>query len=345
MKLPVSRTLPLVALIVLGAGSALAKDRIEPQTAPLTGPAADYPVVVGEPFSIGSTVWTPTDQLNYDAVGYASIGGASLAGVTGAHKTLPLPSYVEVTALGTGKTILVRLERRGPMINDVLIELSPAAASQLGIAPDGHAQVRVRRVNPPEQERAMLRMNGKAPERMETPEGLLKVLRRKLAEQAPLLPPPSTPPQMPVAASASDTTLSPSPKSKTAAPKVSGVKLSQGEKTVVPSPVPFAAATPKEPRADVTHPAPFADRPGVPGKAGVLKPSVPEKGSLAVQVAALSVEANARRLADQLGGNVYHSGKLWHVRMGPFANRAQAAAALEKAKHAGYRDARIQSAN
>src|SRR3546814_10508243 len=50
------------------------------------------------------------------------------------HKTLPLPSYVEVTALDTGRTILVRVNDRGPMVTDRLIGLSRGAAEQLGIA-------------------------------------------------------------------------------------------------------------------------------------------------------------------------------------------------------------------
>uniref|UniRef100_UPI001F2FB324 septal ring lytic transglycosylase RlpA family protein n=2 Tax=unclassified Novosphingobium TaxID=2644732 RepID=UPI001F2FB324 len=188
MRFPVNHALPLAALILLGAaGGAYAADRKQPPPdVPVTGPAADYPVVVGEPYTIGSTVWTPVDQLNYDAVGTAVAGEG--AGISGAHKTLPLPCYVEVTALGSGRTILVRLERRGPMSNDALVELSPDAIAQLGLPPGGRGSVRVRRVNPPEQERAVLRNGGHAPERMETPEGLLKVLRRKLANQSPLLP-------------------------------------------------------------------------------------------------------------------------------------------------------------
>ncbi len=64
-----------------------------------------------------------------------------------------------------------------------------------------------------------------------------------------------------------------------------------------------------------------------------------------VQVGMFSVEANARKAAKQLGAQATQSGKFWRVRMGPFANGAQAAAALEKARAAGYSDARIQRAD
>jgi rare lipoprotein A len=91
-----------------------------------------------------------------------------------------LPSYAEVTDLKTGRTILVRVERRGPGDSQHAIELSPGAAAQLGIAAGSNEGVRVRRVNPPEQDRALLRSGNPAPERMATPKPLLDVLQRKL---------------------------------------------------------------------------------------------------------------------------------------------------------------------
>lgn len=318
MRFPVNHALPLAALILLGAatGAPAAERKQPPPDLPVTGPAADYPVVVGEPFTIGSTVWTPVDQLNYDAVGQAITGDGT--GVTGAHKTLPLPCYVEVTALDSGRTILVRLERRGPMSNDVLVELSPDATAQLGLPAGGRGPVRVRRVNPPEQERALLRSSGRAPERMETPEGLLKVLRRKLADQSPLVPPAPTPPAMPASTAATVPSKQPVP-----------------AKAVAAKP-PVAAAAAKAPASPAPKPAP---KPAPPRAA-----PVPAKGSLVVQVAAFSSEASARKVAGQLGGSVSRAGKFWRVRVGPYTNRAQAAPALEKVKRAGYSDARIQSA-
>lgn len=252
-------------------------------------------MVLGDPFTIGGTTWTPSDQLNYDAVGHASVATDDQAGITAAHKTLPLPSYVEVTSLDTGRTILVRVERRGPMTNDTLVELSRETAQQLAISSGSRVAVRLRRTNPPEQERALLRRGDRAPERMETPEGLLKVLRRKLTEQSPLLPQPAAPLAM--------------------------SKQAPSRKAVTPDP---SAATPAAP-PQAARPAP--------------------KGSLVVQAGAFSVETSARKVASQLNGFVSKPGKYWLVRIGPFANRAQADAALEKARTAGYRDARIQHAD
>ncbi|TCM22123.1 rare lipoprotein A [Novosphingobium sp. PhB165] len=313
MRLPVNHALPLAALIFLTTVPATAKSN--PPSPPISGPAADYPVVVGEPFAISGTTWTPEDQLNYDAVGYAQVGEGGGAGITAAHKTLPLPSYAEVTALDSGRTILVRITRRGPMTNDALMELSADAATQLGIAAGAHSAVRVRRVNPPEAERALLRSGGRAPERMATPDGLLKVLRRKLADQSPLLPPPSTPPTMPR-----------SPTSALAAVPAAAAPVPKPPiPTIEPKPIAPVVAAPKPAPKPITKPTAAA----------------PAKGTQVVQVGTFSVEANARKAASGLGAQVTPAGKFWRVHLGPFANGAQAAAALEKARAAGYSDARI----
>ena len=130
MRFPVNHALPLAALVMLAACGGGGGEKANSATLPpvTSGPGADYPIVVGEPFTIAGVTHTPVDKLNYDAVGYAAVGSEGGGGVTIAHKTLPLPSYAEVTSLDTGKTILVRVERRGPMDNDRLIELSPGAA-------------------------------------------------------------------------------------------------------------------------------------------------------------------------------------------------------------------------
>ena len=76
-------------------------------------PVADTPVRVGKPYTIKGITYAPADTADYDALGYASWYGSESGnmtangerfepgGVTAAHKTLPLPCYVEVTALDT----------------------------------------------------------------------------------------------------------------------------------------------------------------------------------------------------------------------------------------------------
>lgn len=64
--------------------------------------------------------------------------------LTAAHKTLPLPSYVRVTNLENGHTVIVRVNDRGPFHDNRIIDLSYAAAVRLGMAEEGTAKVRIK---------------------------------------------------------------------------------------------------------------------------------------------------------------------------------------------------------
>jgi len=331
MRLPVNHSLPLAALVILagcGAGSGADKPHSGPVPISASGPAADYPVRIGEPFTVEGTTYTPVDKLNYDEVGYAVTGmaGSGDAAVSIAHKTLPLPSYAEVTSLETGKTILVRVERRGPMRNDRLIELSPGAAAQLGVADPARAPIRIRRINPPEVERAMLRGGQSAPARMDTPPSLLTVLKRKLD--------PSSVPA-PIATPGAEAVPSPaaSPPAKhdpRAAPHA------------IPSP--RAPATPRSTAKPLPAATPSPQPSATPTPNASARPAA-GAGSFLVQVGAFGNRANATAAAAKVGGSERSAGNLTRVVIGPFANRAAAEAALAKARGAGYRDARIQRAD
>ena len=309
MRFRADHALPLAALTLLAACSGGGARLDSTPQVPISsyGPAADYPVVLGSPFTLDGVTYTPADKMNYDAVGYAVLSGEGGETVTAAHRTLPLPSYIEVTALDSGKTITVRVERRGPMQGKGLIALSPGAAVQLGVTGQPNAPIRVRRVNPIEPDRAMLRSGQPAPARMDTPKSLLVVLQRKLDQQEGIVrtAPVASPSPVPASAPA------PAPK------PAQGIKPK-------PAPAPTPAPMPK--------PAPVA------------APAA-QTGKFAVQVGAFSNQANAKAAASKVGGSVSAAGKLWRVRMGPYATAAQAKAALAKARSAGYSDARIQHAD
>jgi rare lipoprotein A len=66
--------------------------------------------------------------------------------MTAAHPTLPLPSYVRVTAVRNGRSVIVRVNDRGPFKHDRVIDLSYAAAVKLGIAAAGTGEVEVERI-------------------------------------------------------------------------------------------------------------------------------------------------------------------------------------------------------
>lgn len=278
-----------------------------------TGPAADYPMVLGEPFTIDGITYTPADTLNYDEVGYATLDDTDAEGISASHRTLPLPSYIEVTSLESGRTVLVRVERRGPMTNSRLLGLSRAAAAQLGAGEN--TPIRVRRVNPPEDQRAELRADRSVDLRMETPQGLLDVLKRKL-------------PAIGSASLARDDAGSSDVA--TRGPIETIDPTTGGD----PSPAPSPAPTPSP-----TTPAPTSA--ATPAPAPAPSPSPAARGTLAVQAGAYSTRASAQKVVDAIGGYLEPTGSLFRVRVGPFANRGEASAALAKVRAAGYRDALI----
>ncbi len=284
-----------------------------PSEAQLRGPAGDYPMVLGAPFVIDGVTYTPADTMNYDSVGYAQMGDG--AGVSGAHRTLPLPSYVEVTSLESGRTILVRLTERGPMQGSDLIALSPGAWAQLGLPAGSHAPVRVRRTNPPETERTQLRAGNQVPARMDTPPGLLSALKRKLGLA--VTPPAAVAPVVKPAPAVQPTAkLAEKP-----APK--------------PAPTPVAAPKPKATETPAVSPAP--------SPSPAAKPAAIAAG-LYVQAGAYSDKARAETVAKAIGGSLVPAGRVWRVRTGPHKDRGQADAALAKVRAAGYADARVVTA-
>jgi rare lipoprotein A len=68
--------------------------------------------------------------------------------MTAAHKTLPLPAYVRVTNLENGKSVVVRVNDRGPFVGNRIIDLSYTAASRLDMLRNGTAMVEVRGIDP-----------------------------------------------------------------------------------------------------------------------------------------------------------------------------------------------------
>lgn len=114
------------------------------------------------PYSVLGRSYTPMqDGRNYRETGLASWYGTKfhgrltangedydLYGMTAAHKTLPLPSYVRVTNLDNQRSIIVRVNDRGPFHSDRIIDLSYAGAVKLGFAERGTARVKVEGIDP-----------------------------------------------------------------------------------------------------------------------------------------------------------------------------------------------------
>ena len=118
-------------------------------------------VKIGKPYQVLGAWYYPSDDSGYDQRGIASWYGPGFHAlstangerydqddVTAAHKTLPMPSYVEVENLENGRKLTVRINDRGPFVAGRIIDLSRRSAQLLGVDRAGTAKVRVRRVFP-----------------------------------------------------------------------------------------------------------------------------------------------------------------------------------------------------
>jgi rare lipoprotein A len=127
--------------------------------APATGSSAGQKI--GRPYQVNGVWYVPAREDRYDEVGVASWYGPGFHGrstangetfdenlISAAHTTLPLPSLVEVRNLENGRKIVARLNDRGPFADDRIIDMSRAAAQELGFERQGTARVRVRYLGP-----------------------------------------------------------------------------------------------------------------------------------------------------------------------------------------------------
>src|SRR5438094_7601859 len=111
---------------------------------------------VGKPYTVAGRVYVPEEDPNYRAEGMASWYGDDFHGrltangevfdmtsLTAAHPTLPMPCYARVTNLSNGKSLIVRVNDRGPYHGNRVIDVSNKAAELLEFKGNGIAKVRV----------------------------------------------------------------------------------------------------------------------------------------------------------------------------------------------------------
>ena len=114
---------------------------------------------VGRPYKVAGRTYVPKDQPGYNKTGKASWYGDDFHGrltangeifdmntLTAAHPTLPLPSYARVTNLKNGRSVIVRINDRGPYAHNRIIDLSKRVADVLAFRNDGITNVRVKYV-------------------------------------------------------------------------------------------------------------------------------------------------------------------------------------------------------
>lgn len=111
---------------------------------------------VGKPYKVNGIWYFPKEDYTYDEVGFASWYGPDfhnkrtangeifdMDALSAAHKTLPLPSIIRVTNLQNGRSLILRVNDRGPFVNNRLLDVSRKAAQLLGFAEEGTTKVRV----------------------------------------------------------------------------------------------------------------------------------------------------------------------------------------------------------
>jgi rare lipoprotein A len=322
---------------------------------------------VGAAYQINGVWYYPKVDYNYDETGTASWYGEAfdqqptangeifdLNQPTAAHKTLPLPSIVEVTNLQNGRAMRLRVNDRGPFVSDRVIDLSRRAAQLLGFERAGTANVRVRILKEESVQVAEAAKRGstgavavasasapvavasvapmprslpRAPEASPPP-----VIERNIATtplppvqpaSPPVVPPPAAPPPVAVATTAPPP-ANPAPPTR----QWPSLIASAHAESYNPSPAPVTNALRPEPERAV----PMAS-----------------SGRIFVQAGAFSVPENAQRVRSRLAslGNAQvmsttvKGAPLYRVRVGPVSTVEEADRLAARIVGTGLPDARV----
>jgi len=174
----------MLCVLVLGACSTLQRDRapegeIDPSAIPDAVPKVEPRSRYGNPefYEVnGERYFVLPDSRGYVERGTASWYGTKFHGrrtssgepydmyaMTAAHRTLPLPTYVRVTHLDNGRSVVVKVNDRGPFHDNRLIDLSYAAAAKLDMLDKGTAPVEVRAIEPVHSQPAGVRFDPATP--------------------------------------------------------------------------------------------------------------------------------------------------------------------------------------
>jgi len=166
----------MVAAYLLAAALVSGAQARAPSTLDGAGPPPDLPQSAGPRGTSG--------EQRYDAVGFAGIGDGSgdPQAITASSDAVAQGSYVELTSLDSGKTIVALVSGHGT--GGGVVGLSPGAARLLG-AEGGSAAIRVRGVTPTPQDQVALRNGHSAASRLDAPASLLVALRKRLPAAAP----------------------------------------------------------------------------------------------------------------------------------------------------------------
>ena len=244
-----------------------ASPRVVDASAPVPKGGGTYRV--GKPYVVSGRTYVPEENANYRAEGVASWYGDDFHGrltangevydmhsISAAHPTLPMPCYVRVTNLANKKSIVVRVNDRGPFAANRVIDVSVRTAKLLGFHDNGLARVRVEYV-------------GRAPLEGSIDRQLVATLRDGEAAPAPSAvrvagAKPFVPEQKPAVAETFDRS-----------PNLPEISAQASRKNAPVAPTLARAAAPdREPRVEAMALPPAGARYDTPAVADVVKPAV-----------------------------------------------------------------------
>jgi rare lipoprotein A len=303
---------------------------------------------IGKPYQVGDLTYTPRADPGYDRVGNASWYGELFHGrrtangeiydmdsLSAAHPTLPLPVYARVTNLNNGRTIVVRINDRGPYARDRIIDLSRRSAELLGFRDNGTATVRVKYLG-----RAPLNGDDSYERKYLASQSWMQVASKGKSSKG-------------VAVALNSTLPAENPEN-----LVRPWQQAMPRETAPPDPAGSAeiAAQTWKPTAKVAAAQSLAAALPVPQSTGSITPPSkpkPQTGGAVIQAGSFKNKENADKARTTLaalgsvevtpidvGGNVYY-----RVRVGPFSPASATRTALAKVKDAGFQGAKIISGN
>jgi rare lipoprotein A len=334
----------LVTAALLAAGC-VSKRPVEVSRAP--GPVDQKRGIykVGQPYQIDGAWYYPAEDLSYEETGIASWYGEKFHGrdtangevfdlnsLTAAHRTLPMPSIVQVTNLENGRTMQLRVNDRGPFARGRIIDLSRRSAQLLGFEQQGTAKVRVRILAPESiQVATIARQNGADTGRALAEAPPAAAPREVVVAQA--LPPPGAAVPAPP----------PAPTSMQPSAPPNAITYSRKPGAGAPSaPVPPAPSAPSltAQLASAAEPPPLSDNvsvvPIAPTQIWIQAGAFATRENLSRAQARLAAVGPVRVTETRVSGMTVS-----RVRVGPAANVEDADRLLARVVESGFAEARI----
>jgi rare lipoprotein A len=288
---------------------------------------------VGNPYTVDGVTYVPTEEFRHTETGVASWYGPGFHGKstangevydqsdhTAAHRTLQMPCVLRVTNLDTGQSTIVRVNDRGPYARSRILDVSRAAAEELGMIGRGTARIRIDQLEAESLAMKQIALNGGGPDEQRA------ALNQYIAGYHPAPPVVAAPQPPPAAAS----TPSPPP-----TPPV----------TIYPAPPPGAPGAAPVPPPFQQGPPPTVASIAASATGGYVQPG----SGFYVQTGAFSSMGNAEKQRGSITSygsteiSPASSGgrEVYRVRLGPYSTQEAAGIVADRLRRSGYGDARV----